>query len=448
MVGFRAVSSAVERTLRRMDSPRVDEKVDGELSSVKPSHQDEIARLSAFLAKFFPDSSSVLELLEMTFGEPLLKSLSENKANDINAILTNVIDRGETMQFLKALMTSSPQPIKPEQIKSELGSLADLETASTDDPIEIVKTGLDRIHQLRANEHVGSEISECVRLSQRNLIELAYDLKALHAYKNLHDTLQRIQFEYDRIVEEVRRLRDGADRYAARALKSHIEAVSRLCQDATGAADLLDKIKAGSGLEKSWIRDLTSTLENLAEAVQRLDKDAARSSVLTLRRILGQEPARVNSVIYATAERLTLNNLVCLLSKVASIPWLLPTEKRDVALSKLRLAGLVGELGGLVAVHNRWQGIEKELWELDKEIEATPDPTQDFRLLLKLAEKKICLLWKCNPTAEWVTLMSKVYEDLNVLLRRILQKIRTRSWISTRNFGNRRLTSSSRLTTR
>jgi hypothetical protein len=415
-VGYRAVSSAVERTLRRMDSPRKAEDTDP--SSVKLSRQDATTKLGAFLAKSFPNSNSVFELLEITFGEPLLKSLSDNKTNDVNTILLNVIDRGEMTQFLKALMAASPQPIKLEQINCELGSLVELETISTDESVETVKTGLDRVQQLRANEHIGSEINECVRLSQKTLNELAYDLKVLQAYKNLHDILQRIQFEYDSIVDEVRRLRDGGtDRYGARLLKSLIGKVSRFCQDASDAADVLDRIKAGSGLEKSWIRDVTSTLENLEKAIQRLDKDEARSSVLTLRRILGQEPARVNSVIYATAERLTLNNLVQLLSKVASLPWLLPLEEKDIALSKLRLAGLVGELGGLVAVHNRWQGIEKELWELDKEIEATPNPTQDFRLLLKLAEKKISLLWRCNPTAEWVTLMSNVYQDLNALLQ-------------------------------
>ena len=223
--------------------------------------------------------------------------------------------------------------------------------------------------------------------------------------------------------------------------------VGRFCQDASGAVDVLDKIKAGSGQEKSWIRDVTSTLENLEKAIQRLDKDDARSSVLTLRRILGQEPARVNSVIYATAERLTLNNLVEFLSKVASLPWLLPLEEKDIALSKLRLAGLVGELGGLVAVHNRWQGVEKELWELDKEIEGARNPTQDFRLLLKLAEKKISLLWRCDPTAEWVKLMSNVYQDLNALLQ-IPSKILTLSWTNTKKIGNKRLISSFRSTIR
>ena len=271
------------------------------------------------------------------------------------------------------------------------------------------------MQQLRTNEHIGTEINECVRLSQKYLNDLAYDLKMLQAYKNLHDILQRIQFQYDSIVDEVIRLRE--DKHAARTLKNLITMVGRFCQDASGAVDVLDRIKAGSGQEKSWIRDVTSTLENLEKAIQRLDKDDARSSVLTLRRILGQEPARVNSVIYATAERLTLNNLVEFLSKVASLPWLLPLEEKDIALSKLRLAGLVGELGGLVAVHNRWQGVEKELWELDKEIEGARNPTQDFRLLLKLAEKKISLLWRCDPTAEWVKLMSNVYQDLNALLQ-------------------------------
>jgi hypothetical protein len=414
-VGYRAVSSAVERTLRHIDIPRKAE--DADPNSVKLFRQDATKKLGAFLAKFFPNNNSVLELLEMTFGESLLKSMSDNKTNDVNAILLNVIDRGELTQFLKALMAASPQPIQQEQVNCELGSLVQLETISTEESVETVKTGLDRVQQLRGNEHIGSEINECVRLSQ-NLNELAYDLKVLQTYKNLHDTLQKIQVEYDSIVDEVRRLRDGgADRSGARLLKSLIGKISRFCQEASDAADVLDRIKAGSGVERSWIRDVTSTLENLEKAIQRLDKDDARSSVLTLRRILGQEPARVNSVIYATAERLTLNNLVQFLSKVASLPWLLPLEEKDIALSRLRLAGLVGELGGLVAVHNRWQGIEKELWELDKEIEATPNPTQDFRLLLKLAEKKISLLWRCNPTAEWVTLMSNVYQDLNALLQ-------------------------------
>ena len=211
-VGYRAVSSAVERTLRRMDSPRRAE--DANPNSVKLSRQDAITKLGAFLAKFFPNNNSVLELLEMTFGEPLLKSLSDNKTNDVNAILVNVIDRGEMTQFLKAVIAASPQPIQPEQINCELGSLVGLETVSTDESVETVKAGLERVQQLRTNEHIGTEINECVRLSQKYLNDLAYDLKMLQAYKNLHDILQRIQFQYDSIVDEVIRLRE--DKHAAR----------------------------------------------------------------------------------------------------------------------------------------------------------------------------------------------------------------------------------------
>jgi TIR domain len=351
------------------------------------------------------------ELVLMTFGEDLYDKYVSDRLTSKN-LARSLVDelkvRGVLPQFLRAVRIAKPGSEQLLQAIDEYCPSAAKSDEPDNDKIQTVKTALETILRIVQKNKV---------LRDSELLSLARNLKKLQAYKTLHDVLQRVQLErYPYILPPIKRL--GDDPTVADELSPHIDALGRLCVVAGKAVEGLKDIGASFGPERSWIQTLSSAVKNLEAAVEKFDSRAARGATLIIRQVLSQQPARMDDELRKTAQSLPLDNLVLTISKVASVPGLSETESGVVNLAKVKLESLHGDLGGRVAVHNRWQDVENQLWSADNAIEGTP-PTisEEFELLWENANSIIAPLWNLAPSAQWVVETRVFSAEVDALLK-------------------------------
>ena len=250
----------------------------------------------------------------------------------------------------------------------------------------------------------------------QTLAQFAQGVRKLSAYKTLHDILQRVQLEhYGFIVAEIKKL--GEDSTVRDVLGIHISALQRLCADARMAADAWGDSEASFGAERAWVSTLSSAVNDLDAAVERFDVRSARGATLIIRQILGQEPARLDHEMRRTTESLSVEELISTLAERKSIRGLQAKRERELDLAMANLESLWSNLRGRMAIHNRWQNVENQLWVADQEFERTsPDISEDFLALWEKSKLGITILWDLDPSAEWTTKTRRYVNEVDALL--------------------------------
>ena len=392
--GLNELSELLSRVLRGIDKP---EKLAPPSAAAPPGLTDEsLGQIARAIDAFFGSPKDLDNLLVFSLGEELRDAcLGNSTASGGSTIdLINALHAdGLLEQFLRWARMARPDSRDLVSVIDACCPGAAKSAEPTNEDIQAVLTGIECASKLRANKDVGAAVTKCLGNSREPLGGISRDLKKLKAYKTLHDVLQHVQIErYPFVVALIKRL--GEDPTAPEEIGSHVEALRNLCKDAGNAVATLKDIGASFGPERSWSQTLLLAIEDLEAASEKLDRPGARGAALTIRDVLGKHSARMDSELRGTAESLRLNNLIFTIAAIAATQGLTEAEKAPLQAAKVKLQKLYCYLGGRVAVHNRWQDVENQLWAADEEFERTPSAiSDDFTLLWGKAKTTITPLW-------------------------------------------------------
>jgi hypothetical protein len=410
--GLNELSGLLRKVLRGIDKT---EKPDQPVATKPPD--DSLARIAEAIQVAFGNAKDLDYLLVFAVGEELRDecvgaSTGCSTADTVKALHA----RGLIEQVLRCARIARPESKDIQSIIDEYCPEAAKSAEPTNEDIQAVLNGIDCLSKLRANADVGPAVAERLVKEQKPLSGISRDLKKLKAYKTLHDILQHVQIErYPFIVAQIKRL--GEDPTVLDELSGHIDALRRLCVDADNAVDMLKDIGASFGPERSWVRTLRKAIQDFEPTLEKLDRLGARGAALTIRDVLGKHSARMDAELRGTAESLRLDNFISTVAAIAGIRGLTEAERAPLEAAKIKLQKLHGYLGGRVAVHNRWQDVENQLWAADEEFERTPSAvSDDFALLWGKAKSTIAPLCGLEPRAEWVVKTKTLFSDIDALL--------------------------------
>ena len=121
---------------------------------------------------------------------------------------------------------------------------------------------------------------------------------------------------------------------------------------------------------------------------------------MTIDRVLQLQPSRVMSELVNAAESLPIENLIYTFEATKILPRLKASSKQALTMAKERLEVLSGDLGGKVAVSQRWQN---QLSAAERESARNPSIIgEEFQLLWTITKQEVKPLWELDPSASWV----------------------------------------------
>ena len=190
-----------------------------------------------------------------------------------------------------------------------------------------------------------------------------YQIKILSTYKDLHDSLHKLEFQcYWGVLREARNFPD--DEMALEILTAHELTLQQILED-------IQEIITNSPLttsETAWVADLEKGQQELHSALEQLDKRQLQRAIWLLNQILAIQPSLINNSLNTTAKALRLPDLVTSMTGIRDrlIDGELDEEKIGQfqdganALSKLQQ-----NLRLLIQNHDEWQRIDLVLRRIE-----------------------------------------------------------------------------------
>lgn len=218
------------------------------------------------------------------------------------------------------------------------------------------------------------EITDALRLIQeelnrnpdyanlKNRFEVILEqISLLSDYKVLHDGLHTIQYSvFQNILASVKIVMD--DKYARDDLSKYLRDYRREVADMNDAA-ARKKVDAGESL---WITKLDESGNELEEGIEKGDQAQMSKATEAINQVIGREPGRINLRLYQAvyAYNETLPEPTDLMNKVRErINSIAPGAEKVMHFQRGidALKEINANLKALIAEHNSWQEVERDL---------------------------------------------------------------------------------------
>jgi hypothetical protein len=252
-------------------------------------------------------------------------------------------------------------------------------------------------------------VRDVIGASREELDSLMEKIDILFNYKVLHDCLHTIQLrQYPIIVDKVKQFR--TDPLTSADLETDILELKDICSDARKAAEALPDDAAARAQQLQWVRTLESAIAELRKGVDDSDDHGVARAVRLIRRVIRQEPFRVNALLIFVADTLPLEELAQTIEKVISTTvgaGGVPASELKDALHSLR-NNILPQLRGRVAEHKQWQEVENDFWEAEDCIERrTSDSIEEFSELWPDTKSRVESLALTEPETDWARATKK-----------------------------------------
>jgi hypothetical protein len=243
------------------------------------------------------------------------------------------------------------------------------------------------------------DVASAVGASQDEFGSLAEQLARLRTYKGLHDTLQDFQVgQFSSLSDCVKRLR--ADPGASVILRDLLNGSLRAFQNARMTLQPLEAAHDDVE-EKSCLDEFIAAFDALRKARDLLDDRAARLALVKIRGLLQSHPSRINSALRTEARRLPLQGLRDTIEAAARAAGLTPEQRTSIQEGAQSVGELRLRLTRSVIDHDRWQGVERNLWLLDGTVDRGDGALDEFRDYWDITKESVAPLWNADVKAAW-----------------------------------------------
>lgn len=236
--------------------------------------------------------------------------------------------------------------------------LINLEPEPVDVQVQKIKTGVDTI--------AGSNtpgLPALLAANQKVITRLKSNLALFNSYKQLHDGLHQVQFQFTRLVEDAKCL---PERQAATRVESLFQKFQEV--DAsnfeTWIGTLPEEPETVRGLENEWLAKFRDAAINGSRALggNLITKMAVNKSVLDLRGVLAREMPHVNQLLSACARSMKLASLTELFAQVAKLPGVSQPFIDASLAGQESTFRLHQRLLAQVELHTAWQTADESFW--------------------------------------------------------------------------------------
>ena len=295
---------------------------------------------------------------------------------------------------------------------------------------DAIRRGLSRLRDQAANRTVGDQLAPFARTFK----DVADELELLADYKGLHDQLHELYYDWFvpaknqlAVLDESPSVLTGLD-VTVMSAERRIDALKDLAEEAR------DRVEPE---RLAWIGQLETIYTAFADSLSQRDRPGAAKAIRRMGTELALRSTQINEWIVSTASDVHLERVADAMGIVNSDPLVLAAGG---AVEGLRL-----RLDSLVAEHNRWQELEPNLKELQRnlqsDVQAFVDDWPDtLHRLMELCEgqpeiKVQRLKQKCSDVDEvWQQL---VVDGLWRGSDTQLQDLRTKYMLCEREAGQR-----------
>ncbi len=214
---------------------------------------------------------------------------------------------------------------------------------------------------------------------------------SLARYKALHDQLHQLSATYLRSMTSAAALwqKDEAQFQLLESLGL------RLKGDAGRARQVAQGLRSYRA-EQDWIDSLEEASALVQQATDANDEAVLRQGIETLRRVLREEPVRINALLCDTAGDLRLEQLIQAMREVRDHLNRVPSSSGEALPIGQYQSGLDGlllvqpRLAGLVEEHFEWQWLDKEFMAADALPGVTPQQRFPRWLAFRARLLKLC----------------------------------------------------------
>lgn len=330
---------------------------------------------------------------------------NSTKMKKVFDLLQEVERKGYTVRLLRAVVDARPgRPELSDAIARYCPQALETPPSSGDQ----AQTVAAAVTVLKEQADASPAVRDVIVASREKLDQLMEDIDVLYNYKLLHDCLHTIQLsQYPNILYKVKQLR--LDLLTSPDLEEEIFALQDISSDARKAAQSLPDKGVDREQEMEWVGDLDSAIAKLRKSVKDLDTHDADRAVYVLKRIIRDEPARINRSLTVKAKKLALDELSETIRRVIDSIGQGGAAARELQNALVSLRDILPNLRGRVAEHKEWQGIENDLWEAEDCIErGTPESMAEFfEAWREEIKPRIESLARAEPTAEWAQATGK-----------------------------------------
>ena len=374
-----------------------------------------IERLRSAIADAF-SMEDLEELVFFTFSEELYGTYAPVNSALRHAVFRLLIELNKKELvpiFLRAVVKARSTAETLLEVIEECCPSAMRDPPTPSEAVETASQGIETIGKMRAGTELAGHINDRVAGSRKKLESLRQGLKELRSYKTLHDVLQMVQLEqYKELASNIDRLRDDSEFESA--LSPVITRLIILSEEALQTLDGLSRNSNKYTREKEWVDEFSDAVHLIGKAIEEENDAGVRNATSTIRQIIRMKPTHLNDELRNTAEELPLASLISTVDAIALIPELPTGRKQELLDTKANLEDLWVGLRGRIAVHDRWQSVETELWGADNVL--SMDDLEEFKLHLAKAKQHIKALWNIDPSAVWVTKTQRYAESIEAAL--------------------------------
>jgi len=327
----------------------------------------------------------------------------------VYALLTTLEQRGWLVKFLRAVLEARPDK---KEIQDEIPKIVPSVSEATRSSV----TEVSRVENAVTNAGQRGEddpITQLMKKSGTMLEAISNEISLLGSYKTLHDALHTLQVQIlGGLSVSARKMRDDPDALDdfGRCRVGMVNAVTTIRTTISNLPAVPASMRL---LEEDWMMRLQLAAEIARKASTSVSPQLGRQSAQLLRRILRQEPVRIDRYLRITAEAIDLASLASIFTSAADLSRGTPDETQFLngANSTQQLSV---NLRALINQHTCWQDIENQLWESEDYIPrtATTDPG-DFDAFWSSLKNKILILVATEPQTNWARNLSDACDAID-----------------------------------
>lgn len=232
---------------------------------------------------------------------------------------------------------------------------------------------LTALIDLMRSPPVFAAVSQC----KTDLEQAQAQVGSLAELKDMHDLLHRLQFDcYNIILTNAKSFPTVES--AFETISAHRDILTTLVNGILRAAEK----PSFAHEDMSWLDILRKSADALSQAVDTMDSGALTKAIGLLKRILAQQPSRVNTRLNDRAQALRLGDLVRDLNtvreKLSHVPDADAAKVAQFNAGVDSLTSLESSLKSIVNDHNKWQGVEDDLRLFDADVDQGVADWQSF----------------------------------------------------------------------
>lgn len=326
-------------------------------------------------------------------------------------LLTALEQRGWLVKFLRAVLVARPDK---HELQDKIPKIVPEILNEAISPAVVITSVADAVTS--ASERGKNDpITLLMKRSGGTLETISSEISLLGTYKTLHDSLHTLQVQIlGRLSVSARKMKDDPDSMDDFAT-CRVGMVNAVTTIKTTIGNLPAAPASLRLLEEDWVERLRIAAEIAREASNNSSIQLGRQSAQLLRRILRQEPVRIDRYLRITAEAIDLTSLSGIFTEAVALSQGTADEIQFLnganATQQLSIT-----LRALINQHTSWQDIENQLWEADDYIPkaSTTDPG-DFDAFWNSLKKKILILVATEPQSDWSLNLNSACDAIDAL---------------------------------